>query len=61
MKIAIHTTDGGQLDIKDFDQGSFMELLNEFGNERTTLLSFALDTGMAYVVKAAVVRIDTFD
>ncbi|KQR01474.1 hypothetical protein ASF74_07880 [Arthrobacter sp. Leaf145] len=61
MKIAIHTTDGGQLDIKDFDQGSFMELLDEFGNERTTLLSFALDTGMAYVVKAAVVRIDTFD
>lgn len=61
MKIAIHTTDGGQLDIKDFDQGSFLELLDEFGNERTHLLTFALDTGMAYVVKAAVVRIDTFD
>ena len=61
MRIAVHTNDGGTLDVEDFNQESFMDLTEAFELDRVRLLAFALNDGMAYIPKAAVTRIDVFD
>lgn len=61
MHIRVCTTDGAELDIEDFDQGSFLELLESWAQDDVRLLTFALNDGLAYIPKAAVTRIDTFD
>ena len=61
MRLIIHTCDGGTLDIADFNDESVMPLLEAWPDDETKLLAFALDTGMAYIPKAAVSRIDVID
>lgn len=61
MKLIINTIDGGHLAIEDFDQSSLTALLEEWDNEPSGLLTFALDAGMAYIPKASVSRIDAND
>jgi hypothetical protein len=59
--MVINTLDGGTLDIADFDEESVMPLLEAWQQDETNILAFALDTGMAYIPKAAVARIDIID
>lgn len=61
MRLAVHTIDGGTLNIEDFKQESIMGLTDAFNSDSVMLLGFALDDGMAYIPKAAVVRIDALD
>ena len=59
MKLVINTIDGGNLSIEDFDAASLMQMLEDW--ETVNILGFALDTGMAYIPKASVARIDTIE
>lgn len=59
MKLIINTLDGGNLTIEDFDAPSLMQLLEDWDD--VSILTFALDTGTAYIPKASITRIDTFD
>lgn len=59
MKLVINTTDGGNLEVDDFDPASLMAMIEQWDHQ--SVLTIALDTGIAYIPKAAVTRIDTFD
>lgn len=59
MRLVINTVDGGNLDIADFDAASLMQLLEDWAS--INILAFALDTGTAYIPKASVTRIDSYD
>lgn len=61
MKLIINTLDGGTLDIADFNEESVMPMLEAWQDDGMKLLGFALDTGMAYIPKPAVARIDVID
>lgn len=61
MKLTIHTTDGGTLNIQDFKPDGLMDLIEVWRNGDDELLGFALNDGMAYIPKRAVTRIDTTD
>lgn len=59
MKLVINTIDGGNLTIEDFDPVSVMDMIERW--ENLPILTIALDTGIAYIPKTAVTRIDTID
>lgn len=59
MELDIHTLDGGNLNIEDFDTADLMDLLD--GVREGKLLEFALNDGMAYIPAASVARIDVAD
>lgn len=59
MRLIINTNDGDALEIKTFDAASFMDMLDQWAD--TDVFTFALNDGMAYIPKAAITRIDTFD
>lgn len=59
MRLVINTLDGGNLDIADFDASSLMQMLEDW--EDINILTFALDTGTAYIPKASITRIDSYD
>lgn len=59
MELDIHTLDGGNLNIEDFEAADLMDLLD--GVRDGQLLEFALNDGMAYIPAAAVARIDVTD
>lgn len=61
MRVVIHTTDGGELNIEQFAAGTLMDLLESFEQDNVRLLTFALDDGLVYIPKTAVTRIDTYD
>lgn len=59
MKLIINTVDGDAMEVADFDAASFMQLLDDW--DSSSLLTFTLNDGMAYIPKTAITRIDTFD
>jgi hypothetical protein len=60
MRVTIRTTDGGAVDIADFDPSTVLDLVEGFeAAEPGDLLRFDLDDeAMVYVQKRNVVRID---
>lgn len=59
MKLSIHTTDGGTLNIEDFAGETVMDMLDNW--EESDILTVALNDGMAYIPKRNITRIDTTD
>ena len=59
MELDVHTIDGGNLHVEDFDPSGVMDLLDNLRDGE--LLTFALNDGMAYIPAAAVTRIDVTD
>lgn len=59
MQLVINTTDGGNLTVEDFDPASLMTMIEQWDHH--SVLTIALDNGVAYIPKAAVTRIDSID
>jgi hypothetical protein len=61
LKLVITDIGGGVLTIEDFNAESLFPLLDSMAYDAPAVLTFALDTGTAYIPKRAVARIDAFD
>lgn len=59
VKLIINTMDGSSLTIEDFNTASIMDMIDQW--EHHPILTIGLDTGVAYIPKTAVTRIDTID